>query len=49
METTLWAIAVKGDQSTAALKSACEQLATVHTFKVTRRAAIGRRTVSLRA
>ena len=34
MESTLWAISIKGDQSAAALKSAVAELATVTPFKV---------------
>ena len=34
METQLWAIGVKGDSNSAALKSAVQELAQVSTFKV---------------
>ena len=34
MESTLWAIAIRGDQSSAALKQACGDMAVVDSFKV---------------
>ena len=34
MESTLWAIAIKGDQNSSTLKSACEQYADIKPFKV---------------